>query len=71
MVQYCRKCGAKLDDDSKFCEECGFSLDDDPTKEKTGRIPVFHFLFVILHPPDLSTDLRQASSCSSSPVPVP
>ena len=35
MVQYCRKCGAKLDDDSKFCEECGFSLDDDPTKEKT------------------------------------
>lgn len=35
MVQYCRKCGAKLDDDSKFCEECGFSLDDDPTIEKT------------------------------------
>lgn len=35
MVQYCRKCGAKLDDDSKFCEDCGFSLDDDPTKEKT------------------------------------
>lgn len=35
MVQYCRKCGAELDDDSKFCEECGFSLDDDPTKEKT------------------------------------
>lgn len=37
MVQYCRKCGAELDDDSKFCEECGFSLDDDPTKEKTER----------------------------------
>ncbi len=35
MVQYCRKCGAKLDDDSKFCEDCGFSLDDNPTKEKT------------------------------------
>lgn len=35
MVQYCRKCGAELDDDSKFCEKCGFSLDDDPTKEKT------------------------------------
>jgi len=35
MVQYCRKCGAELDDDSKFCAECGFLLDDDPTKEKT------------------------------------
>ena len=35
MVQYCRKCGAELDDDSKFYAECGFLLDDDPTKEKT------------------------------------
>lgn len=44
MVQYCRKCGAKLDDDSKFCEECGFLLDGDPTKEKTqtGSNPVIN-----------------------------
>lgn len=35
MVQYCRKCGAEIDDDSKFCEKCGFSVGDDPTKEKT------------------------------------
>lgn len=27
MVKYCRKCGAKLKEDSEFCEECGLKLD--------------------------------------------
>jgi DNA-directed RNA polymerase subunit RPC12/RpoP len=26
---YCKKCGAKIDDDSKFCSECGFQLQSD------------------------------------------
>ena len=28
MVQYCRKCGKELADDSKFCNSCGFQLNE-------------------------------------------
>jgi len=37
MVQYCRKCGKKLEDDAEFCDSCGFSLNDDPTKKKSNN----------------------------------
>jgi DNA-directed RNA polymerase subunit RPC12/RpoP len=29
MIVYCKKCGAKIDDDSKFCSVCGFQLQSD------------------------------------------
>lgn len=39
MVQYCRKCGTELDDDTEFCTECGDDLNESPTKsKKTNRI---------------------------------
>ena len=34
MVQYCRKCGKELSDDSEFCENCGFQLDENPKNNK-------------------------------------
>lgn len=36
MVQYCRKCGAKLDDDAEICDKCGFILNDDPFKDESN-----------------------------------
>lgn len=37
MVQYCRKCGKELEDDSEFCEHCGFKLDENPISSKIEK----------------------------------
>lgn len=37
MVQYCRKCGSKLDDYSTFCDSCGNICDN---LDFSGRTPV-------------------------------
>ncbi|WP_407377198.1 zinc-ribbon domain-containing protein [Methanobrevibacter sp.] len=39
MVQYCRKCGAELEDDAEFCDSCGFKLDSNPIDDKQNTIP--------------------------------
>ena len=30
---YCKKCGAKIDDDSLFCKECGEKIIDKQTEQ--------------------------------------
>lgn len=39
MVQYCRKCGAELEDDAEFCDSCGFKLDNNPIENKQNSLP--------------------------------
>lgn len=37
MVQYCRKCGKELSDDSEFCDGCGFKLNENPNAEQAEK----------------------------------
>lgn len=37
MVQYCRKCGKELSDDSEFCDSCGFKLNENPNAEQAEK----------------------------------
>ena len=39
MVQYCRKCGKELEDDSEFCDSCGFKLNENPITEQQPAKP--------------------------------
>lgn len=42
MVQYCRKCGEKLDDDAEFCDSCGFKLNESPIEKKESKNQTQH-----------------------------
>lgn len=37
MTQYCRKCGAELDDDAEFCNSCGFNLNSNLNEQKIKK----------------------------------
>jgi len=37
MVQYCRKCGKELADDSEFCDGCGFKLNENPNAKQVVK----------------------------------
>ena len=47
-MQFCPKCGRKLDDDATFCSECGFDIKNNKSQQLNHQIMRFYEIMGLL-----------------------